>query len=90
MTNKKNRSVRNAMTEIYLETRSKKDEDKFPVKLRIYYNRKYRYYATGVDLTEKDFDQIMHGQRKTKEQRAIETKLSVFKNKADDIIDNLP
>lgn len=90
MTNKKNRSVRNAMTEIYLETRSKKDEDKFPVKLRIYYNRKYRYYATGVDLTEKDFDQIMHGQRKTKEQRAIETKLSVFKSKADDIIDNLP
>ena len=87
---KKKKSVIVPMSEIIHETRSRKKDGTFPVKLRVYYNREYRYFSTGIDISIDDFNQIMFGQRKTKEQRVIEIKLSAFKTKADDIIEKMP
>jgi integrase/recombinase XerD len=40
---------------ITLDTRQPKKSGLFPVRLRIMYNRKYRHYPIGIDLSEIDF-----------------------------------
>jgi integrase/recombinase XerD len=42
---------------VYLDTRRKKDNEKYPVKLRVYHSYKTRYYPTGIDLTKAEFAQ---------------------------------
>ncbi|MFM2192215.1 MAG: hypothetical protein RLZZ118_1172 [Bacteroidota bacterium] len=40
---------------INIDTRHQKKTGLYPVRLRILYNRKYRHYPTGIDLTEIEF-----------------------------------
>ena len=47
---------------IYHETRHKKNNDKFSVKIRVYNKqenvKKVRYFTTGIDLTIEEFETI--------------------------------
>jgi len=43
-------------TAIYLDKRKARKDGTFPVKLRITYLRKQKYYATGISLAEADFE----------------------------------
>ena len=90
MKKKKRKAVISAVAEIVHETRSRKKDGTFPVKIRVYFNREYRYFSTGIDISEEEFNQVMFGQRKNKDQREIEIKLSAFKTKADEIIKKMP
>ncbi|WP_053969742.1 site-specific integrase [Mangrovimonas sp. ST2L15] len=77
-----------ATAEIYLDPREKATGE-CSVKIRVTYNRKRKYYSTGIDLTVGEFEKIIRSKRRSHEQKAILTKLEVFKAKANKVIDNL-
>jgi integrase/recombinase XerD len=59
---------------LYLDTRRKKDNGNYPVRIRVYdtSTKKARLYTTDFDLTEKDFNRIFYpeqGQKIRKEEK---------------------
>jgi len=74
--------------ELYLDSRAKSN-GLCNVKVRIYFNRKYKYYSTDVDLSPQEFEKIMFGRRKTNEQKEIYLKLNSYLTKAESIINKL-
>lgn len=74
---------------VYLDKNRPKQSGKCSVKIKVTYNRKRKYFTTGIDLTNKSFEQIFFGKRKTSEQKEIKTKIEYFEKKANDVIDNL-
>lgn len=74
---------------IYLDELRPKKNGKCSVKIKVTFNRKRKYYSTGIEVTRKEFDQIFHGQRKTPEQKEIYHKLTHIEGKAKTIIKNL-
>lgn len=81
--------MKKAEISIYLDTLRPKKNGKCSVKIRVTYNRKRKYYSTGIDLTESEFEHLSNGKRFTPEQKEIEKKLNFLKAKADKINDNL-
>jgi len=79
-----------AQASIYLDELRVKKNGKCSVKIRITYNRKRAYFPTGIDLTPEDFQQVMHGQRRTTEQREALLKLNHLFGKAETLIDKMP
>ncbi|MBX2960846.1 MAG: site-specific integrase [Flavobacteriales bacterium] len=78
-----------AVVSIYLDEIRPKINGKCSVKIKVTYNRKRKYFATGKDLTPDEFKQTFFGERKTKEQTANKTYIEKLETKANDIIDNL-
>jgi integrase/recombinase XerD len=74
---------------IYLDKNRPKKNGECSIKIKITYNRKRRYFSTGIDLNPKDFEQILFGKRKTKEQKEIKNKIEFCENKANGIINKL-
>lgn len=81
--------MKNGDATVYLDRNRPKKNGKCSVKIKVTYNRKRKYFATGIDLTNKSFEQIFFGKRKTSEQKEIKTKIEYFEKKANDVIDNL-
>ncbi len=79
-----------AQASIYLDELRVKKNGKCSVKIRVTYNRKRSYFPTGVDLTPEDFQQVMHGQRRTTDQREAHLKLNQLFVKAETLIEKLP
>jgi integrase/recombinase XerD len=48
---------------IIQDTRREKKDNKYPVKLRVTYNREAKYYPTNIDLTKDEFKNV--GDKKT-------------------------
>ena len=75
-------------TAIILDKRSKNKEGKYPVKLRVTYNRSPRNFGTKFNLSEDEFEKVC-----TKNPRGsfkdIKLELSLIEEKAQRIIDNL-
>jgi hypothetical protein len=71
---------------LYIDQRRKKASGKFPVKLRIY-NGITKYYLTGIDLTDQDWNKIQKGSSQTKE---VEIRLRKIEEKAWKIIQAMP
>lgn len=68
-----------------------KDKSGFiPISLRLYFNRKYRFYGTNIYVnTATELKAILYGQRKTKKQTEVNKKLTFYLNKANTIIEKL-
>jgi len=79
-----------AQASIYLDELRVKKNGKCSVKIRVTYNRKRAYFPTGIDLTPEDFQQVMHGQRRTTDQREALLKLNHLFGKAETLIEKLP
>lgn len=75
---------------IYLEEYRKRKDGTCAIKIRITYDRKRRYYPTDFSLTPDEFNQVMHGKRRSAAQKKILIKLNHFLNKATDVIETLP
>ncbi|MFN5443274.1 MAG: tyrosine-type recombinase/integrase [Crocinitomicaceae bacterium] len=75
---------------IYLDDLRPTKTGECSVKIRITFNRKRKYFPTGVYLTPNDYEQIFKGKRRTTEQKEIFTKVNYFLNKAENIINKLP
>ena len=55
----KNTSKKGITTSIYLDTRKKRKDGNYPVKLRETYKSRSRFYSTKYSLIEDDFDKVM-------------------------------
>lgn len=83
-----------AKAELYLESRAKAD-GLCNVKVRVYFNRKYQYYSTNIDLKPgepdkpSELERIMTAKRRTDNQKEIYFKLISYLTKAEDIIKKL-
>lgn len=73
-----------------LDTRRKKNDNSYPVKLRVTFDRKQKYYATPYDLGEDEFKRVMFGQRLSEDDKTLKKRISAFENKATDIIKDIP
>lgn len=81
--------MKTAKASIYLDTNRPKKSGKCSVKIKVTYNRKRKYFSTGVDLMPKEFETVFYGKRKTARQKEIKTKVEYFEKKADDVINLL-
>ena len=66
---------------IYLDTRSAKSNNKFPVKIRLTHMRKSRYYSTGLDFTEEEFTRIWLSKKRIEKDRHIYLSLQKIETK---------
>lgn len=82
--------MKTAEASIYLDKIRPKKNGKCSVKIRVSFNRKRKYFATGIDLTPQEFEQLSTAQRKTAEQKEISYQLSHLCNKATEAIKKLP
>jgi integrase/recombinase XerD len=75
---------------LLLDTRYPKKNGLFPVKIRITYNRKQKYYSLGKDLSKDDFNDATSSTKKLpKELKDISKKFKQREGQALDIIDEL-
>ena len=81
--------MKKATATIYHDTLRPKEDGSCSVKIKITFNRKRKYFSTGINLTPDEFDKIFYGKRRTREQKEIKTKIEYFENKADVVINNL-
>ena len=81
--------MKTADASIYLDKNRPKKSGKCSVKIRVTYNRKRKYFSTGIDLTTDDFKQTFFGERKTAIQKENKTKVEYFEKKASKVINNL-
>jgi len=72
-------------TAIILEKRTKKKDCTYPVKLRITYERKQRYFNTGFSLSKKDFSKVTT-EKPRGEYKEIGLELARIESKANDLI----
>ena len=77
-------------TATILDTRRVKNNLAYPVKLRITFERKQRYYSTPYDLAEKEFERVMFSKRLSEDEKILKKRITAFENKAIDTIAALP
>ncbi|MEM7037592.1 MAG: Arm DNA-binding domain-containing protein, partial [Bacteroidota bacterium] len=70
-----------ATTAIILDTRRKKKDGTFPVKLRVTHNRKQKFYGTKISLTKSDFEKAT-GSRPRKEFKELQIQMQAIEQKA--------
>ena len=83
-------SVKAAMV---LDTRRAKEGNKYPVKLRLTFERKQKYYPTPYDLTETEFEKVMFPKDKSRPKQAekdLRKNIEAFEEKANKVVKNLP
>jgi integrase/recombinase XerD len=81
--------MKTAKASIYLDEIRPKANGLCSVKIKITYNRKRKYFTTGIDLSPDEFDTVFFGKRKTDKQKEIKTKVEYFETKANDVINLL-
>ena len=82
--------MKTAEASIYLDELRPKKNGKCSVKIRVSFNRKRKYFTTGIDLSQGEFEQVMNGKRRTPEQKKIHLILNGNYNKAEQVIEDLP
>lgn len=78
-----------ATTAIFIDRYHPKTDGRCSVTIRVTFERKKRYYATGELLTPQDFDKAI-GDKPRSEHKEMSLKLQAFEKKAADIIKDLP
>ena len=79
----------NITTSVILDTRRAKQDGTFPVKIRVTHQRKQKYYAIGLSLSEEDFEKVQSSKPRGehKEQKII---LNALEQRAIEVIKKLP
>ncbi len=78
----------NISTSIVLETRTPKVDRTYPIKLRVTYLRKQKYYSLGKSITEEDFQKVI-GNKPRGDLKDLKIELGRIEEKATSIIDSL-
>ncbi len=79
-----------AKTTIILDTRKVKNDNTYPIKLRVTFERKQQYYPTPHSLTSEDFERVMFSKKLNEADKKLKLQISAFENKAVDIVKDLP
>ncbi len=78
-----------ATTTIIIDKRKVLKNGKYPVKLRITFNRKQQYYPADLSMSIAEFDLVM-GKNPKGDNKTIKLKLLALEQRANQIIDELP
>lgn len=78
-----------ATTSIFHDTRRAKKGGNYPVKIRITYQRKRKYYNIGPDLSKSDFEKVQ-GEKPRGEFKALSIKFNAMEARAIKVIEKLP
>jgi len=78
-----------ATTAIVHDTRIKKKDNTYAIKLRVTYNREQKYFPVGKFLSKEDWQTMKDGKHRNKKLKDLETHLAGIENKAVKIIDNM-
>ena len=78
-----------ATVKIILDNRRKKNNDVYPVKLRITFQREQKYFPTGFDMTEEEFEKVLNGNARG-DLKETRIHLLNLESSADAIIQRLP
>ena len=81
--------MKTAEASIFLDKKRPKKNGKCAVKIKVTFNRKRKYFLTGIDLSEDEFTKMNTADRKSKIQKAHLITLNHFLSKASKIIDEL-
>ena len=76
-------------TGIILDIRRAKKDGTYPVKLRVTYLRKQKYYPTKFSFIEEEFNAIMKRNPRKKEYKETQLKLQAIETRATEIIDDM-
>lgn len=76
--------------DIYLDTRKVKKDNTYPVKLRVTYERKSRYYNTTVSLTKEDYDKALKSDKPRGEFKELRHQLLKIEEKALNTVEAIP
>ena len=76
-------------TKILFDTRRAKKEGLYPVKIRLIYERKIRYYPTPYDFSKGKFNKIMFGERLSQVEKNIKKSIQSFEDKAIEVINSI-
>jgi site-specific recombinase XerD len=76
-------------TTMLLDTRKLKKDNNYPVKLRVTFERKQKYYPTTHNLTKLEFERAMYGKNKTEKEKTLNAKIVAYENKALEVIEKL-
>jgi integrase/recombinase XerD len=82
-------TMSSAKTAIILDTRRPLQDGTFPVKLRVTYQRKQKYYPTIYTVSEEEFEKI-HSVKPRKDHKEKQLKFAAIERKAKGVIDKLP
>src|SRR5262245_55267130 len=74
---------------IILDTRRSKKGNKYPVKLRVTYNRSSKYFPTKFDLSEGDYKDLFD-EKPNRRLREIRNSLFALEASAKSIVEKLP
>lgn len=74
-----------ATTKIWLLKKREKKNGKYPVKIKVIFDRKIYFYQTGIDLSEEEFT-VYHSSKNLKKQFE---EITYFLKKADTIVEDL-
>lgn len=86
---KKSKQMKSVPTaRIILDTRREKKNGLYPVRLRVIFERKPRYYPTGKDLSTDDFERA-YGSKRREEFKIMREYLSKIEERAQKAIDSL-
>ena len=77
-----------ATTTIFYDTRRALKDNTYPVKIKVTYQRKRKYYPIGISLTKEDYQKVF-GERPRKHYKDIKLKLEAWEQKAVGIINSL-
>lgn len=76
-------------TAIVQDTRIKKKDGTYAIKLRLTYNREQKYYPIGKFLTEAEWQTLKSGKHRNKKLKELEIYFAAIENKAVTIIDKM-
>src|SRR4051812_24218577 len=65
-------------------------DGKCAVSIKITYERKKKYYNTGVQVMPADFNKVMTAKRRSEAENALYKKIMSFQTKANKVIEVLP
>jgi integrase/recombinase XerD len=76
---------------LYLDVRRSKQDNKYPVKIRVWNNqvKKAKIYPSNLDLTKSDFEKAWNAQKPRKEFRTLRLKLNAIIDKSNKIVEDL-
>lgn len=74
----------------FIDSYHPKQDGQCAVTIRITYERKKKYYATGLLVTPKEFKKVMNAQRRSESENTLYKKIISFQTKANKVIEALP
>jgi integrase len=80
--------MENTNTSLFHDTRRAKKNGKYPVKIRLTYNRKQKYYPTNYDLTKTEFTKL-YAKRVHQDFRETYDNIHDMVSKANDIVKDM-